>query len=100
MHACASEHSPDTDFKTPKGGSSQPGRLWLFRQPVVRSGDATHRPAVPPRRPPFPAAESLVAPVIPSPTIDVFAIGDTKQPHNTHKTEFLEVQYLPGPEKT
>ena len=34
-----------------------------------------------------------MAPVSPSPTIDVFAIGDTNQQHNTHKTEFLEVQY-------
>ena len=68
--------------KTPRGGSSQPGRLWLFRQPVVRSGDATHRPAVPPRRTPFPAAESLVAPVSPSLTIDVFAIGDNDRNTN------------------
>jgi len=35
----------------------------FFRQPVVRSGDAVHRPEAPPRRNPFPAAESLVAPL-------------------------------------
>ena len=72
----------DTDFKTPRGGSSQPGRLSLFRQPVVRSGDATHRPAVTPRRTPVPAAESLVAPVSPSPAIDVFSIGDNNRNTN------------------
>src|SRR5258708_36041651 len=30
-----------------------------FTQPVVRSGDVVHQPAVSPRRIPFPAAESL-----------------------------------------
>jgi len=63
-------------------GSVQPGRLWLFRPPVVRSGDATHRPAVTPRRTPFPAAESLVAPASPSPAIDVFSIGDNNRNTN------------------
>jgi hypothetical protein len=33
-----------------------------FRQPVVRSGDAVHRPEAQPRRSLFPVAESLVAP--------------------------------------
>jgi hypothetical protein len=47
-----------------------------LRQPVVRSGGAAHRPAAPTQRTPFPAAELLVAPVSPSPTKDVFSIGD------------------------
>jgi len=38
-----------------------------FTQPVVRSGDVVHQPAVSPRRIPFPAAESPLAPVSPSP---------------------------------
>ena len=46
-----------------------------LRQPVARSGDAAHRPAERPRRSPFPAAESLVAPARPFPTKDAFAIG-------------------------
>src|SRR6516225_2069985 len=53
-----------------------------FRQPVVRSGDAVHRLAAMPRRIPFPAAESLLAPVSPSPTKDGFAIGDSNRNTN------------------
>src|SRR6516225_10057365 len=53
-----------------------------FRQPVVRSGDAVHRPAALPRRIPFPAAESLVTRVNPSPTKDGFAIGDSNRNTN------------------
>jgi hypothetical protein len=62
MHACTTEHSSDRDFKAPRIGTAQP-RLdsGSFRQPAVRSGGAAHRPAVAPRRTPFPAAESLVA---------------------------------------
>jgi hypothetical protein len=46
-----------------------------FRQLVFRSGDAVHRPAALPRRIPFPAAESLLARVSPSPTKGGFAKG-------------------------
>src|SRR5215469_6738064 len=53
--------------------------LGSFRQPVVRSGDAAHRPAEWPRRPPVPAAESLVARARPFPTKDAFSIdGNTR----------------------
>jgi len=34
----------------------------LFRRLVVSNRGAVHRPAAPPRRTPFPGAESLVAP--------------------------------------
>jgi hypothetical protein len=71
-----------TLISDPRRGSAQPGRLWLFRQPVVRSGGAVHRPAVAPRPIPFPAAESLVARVSPSPTKDVFSIGDSNRNRN------------------
>jgi hypothetical protein len=54
----------------------------FFRQPVVRSGGAVHRLAAPPRRTLFPAAESLVAPASPSPTKDVFSIGDSNRNTN------------------
>ena len=54
----------------------------FFREPVVRSGDAVHRPEAQPRRTPFPAAESLVAPVSLSPMRDVFSIGDNNRNTN------------------
>ena len=54
----------------------------VFRQPVVRSGGAVHQPAAPTRRTPFPAAESHVAPASPSPTKDVFSIGDSNRNTN------------------
>jgi hypothetical protein len=43
---------------------------------------AVRRLAVLPRRTPFPAAESLVAPVSPSPTKDAFLIGDSNRNTN------------------
>src|ERR1700730_553149 len=64
-----------------------------FRQPVVRSGGAVHRPATPPRRTPLPGAESLVAAVNPSPTKDVFSNGVTNGQSNTHSTESQEIRY-------
>jgi hypothetical protein len=54
----------------------------FFRRPVVRSGCAVHRPAVAPRPIPFTDAESLVAPASPSPTKDVFSIGDNNRNTN------------------
>src|SRR5271166_1290158 len=71
-----------TLISAPQGEAAQPGRLGLFRQPIVRSGDAVHRPATLPRRTPFPAAESLVARVSPSPMKDVFSIGDSNRNTN------------------
>jgi hypothetical protein len=49
---------------------------------VVRSGDVVHQPAVSPRRIPFPAAESLLAPVSPSPSRDVFSTDDSTRNTN------------------
>jgi hypothetical protein len=60
MHARAREHSPDTDFKPPREAVHSLVDSGLSCSPSVRNGDATHRRAVPPRRTPFPAAESLV----------------------------------------
>src|SRR5215472_16253168 len=54
----------------------------LFRQPVFRSGGATHRPPTPPRQNPFLAAESLVALVSPCPTKYGFSIDNSTR--NTH----------------
>jgi hypothetical protein len=51
----------------------------LFRRPVVRSGDAIHRPAALPRLTPSAAAEWVVARVSPSSTRDAFAIGDSNR---------------------
>src|SRR5215467_1619947 len=48
-----------------------------LRRPVVRSGDAAHRPGAAPRLSPFASAESLAARASPSPTRDAFAIGDS-----------------------
>ena len=48
----------------------------FFRQPVVRSGDVAHRPVARSQWNRFPAAESLVAPVRPSLTIDAFSIDE------------------------
>ena len=59
----------------------------FFRQPVVRSGGAGHRPAVPPRQTPFPVAESLAAPVSPCSTKDGFSIGDSSR--NTNGVSFV-----------
>jgi len=42
--------------------------------PAFIVGGAAHRPVAPPPRIPFPAAESLVAPVRPSPKKDGFSI--------------------------
>ena len=83
MHACATEHSSDRDFKAPRLGTAQPRvDSGSFRQPAVRSGGAAHPPAVAPRRTPFPVAESLVAPVSPSPTKDVFSIDGSNRNTN------------------
>ena len=45
MHACAREHSLDTDFKGPRGTRSVVDS-GSFRQPVVLSGGAVRRSAV------------------------------------------------------
>ncbi len=82
MGVCAGERSSDRDFKAPRIGRRSLADSGSFRQPVVRSDGAVHQPAVAPRRPPFPAAESLVAPVSPSPTRDVFSIGDSNRNTN------------------
>jgi hypothetical protein len=63
-----------------------------FTQPVVRSGDVVHQPAVSPRRIPFPAAESLLAPGSPSPRRDVFSTDDSTR--NTN--EGFAVMSFPG----
>lgn len=83
MHACATEHSSDMDFKAPRIGTAQPRvDSGSFRKPAVRSGGAAHQPAVAPRRTPFPAAESLVAPASLSPTKDVFSIDGSNRNTN------------------
>jgi hypothetical protein len=64
-------------FQRPKKNSAIDSGF--FRQPVVRSGGVVHRPVVPPRRIPFPVAESLVAPVRPSLTKDGFSIDDSTE---------------------
>jgi hypothetical protein len=46
MHACAREHSSDTDFKWPRRDTRSVVDSGSFRQPVVRSGGAVRRPAV------------------------------------------------------
>src|SRR5215469_8155520 len=48
--------------------------------------DVAHRPAAPPRRAPFPAVESLVAPVRPSLTKDGFSTDDSTR--NTIRASF------------
>src|SRR5215471_19783193 len=58
-----------------------------FRQPVVGSGGADHRPAAPPQPAPFVAAQSLAAPVRPSPMKDAFSIDDSTR--NTISVFFL-----------
>jgi hypothetical protein len=83
MYAGAMEHSSDKNFKgLTKEAACSVVDSGSFRQRVVRSGGAVRRPAVPPRRTPFLAAESLVAPVSPSPTKDGFAIGDSNRNTN------------------
>src|SRR5258708_25038607 len=54
----------------------------VFRGPVVRSGDAIHRPAALPRLTPLSAAEWVVARASPSPTRDAFSIGDSNRNTN------------------
>jgi hypothetical protein len=80
--ASAREHSSNTKANDPRRESPWRGGVGLFRQPVARSGGAVHRPAALPRRTPFAAAESLVAPVSPSLTKDAFAIGDSNRNTN------------------
>jgi len=82
MHACARDHSSDANFKGSRKGKAFVADSGSLRQPVVRSGGAAHRPAAPPRRSLFQAAESLVAPVSPSLTKDVFSIGDNSRNTN------------------
>jgi hypothetical protein len=83
MHACAREKSSDRDFTAPRIGTAQPRvDSGSFRHPAVRSGGAAHQPAVARRRTPFPAVESLVAPVSPSPTRDVFSIDGSNRNTN------------------
>jgi hypothetical protein len=49
----------------------------LFRQPVVRNGDAAHRVAAGPRLAPFPVTELIAVPGSPFPTKDAFSIDDS-----------------------
>ena len=83
MHTCAWEQNWDTQIsKGPGEKARSVVDSGFFRQPVVRSGDAAHRPAARPRRTPFPAAESLVARASPSPMKDVFSIDDSNRNTN------------------
>jgi hypothetical protein len=69
--------------EAPTRRSAWSGGFGLFRQPVVRSGDAVRRPAAQPLRTPFPVAESLLAPVSPSLRKDAFLIGDSNRNANS-----------------
>ena len=83
MHTCAWKQNWDTQIsKGPGEKARSVVDSGFFRQPVVRSGDAGHRPAERPRRTPFPAAESLVARASPSPMKDVFSIDDSNRNTN------------------
>ena len=82
MRAVTRQHSSELISKRQGEAAHSGVDSGAFRQTVVRSGDAVHRLAALPRRIPFPAVESLVAPVSPSPTKDGFAIGDSNRNTN------------------
>jgi len=82
VRVCAREHGSATDFKRPGDAARSTVDSGSFRQPVVRSGGAVRRLAIPLRLVLAPAAEPVVARASPSPTRDAFSIGDSNRNTN------------------